>query len=118
MFSDDQTYLISVVTDDRGELLETLVLHYVEDQLSKSFSDIWNYCSSIISSVPLDWKVIIEKFGDPSSQEIEIWKSLFSSAQLTNQLIPQQVFLTSIKFCRSLQFESNSFTFFKMIFIS
>lgn len=72
MLSDDEKHLVSVLTDDRGELVDTLVFHYQEENFSLRYlNDIWNYCTAIMSSVELQWKVVIEKFGELSQKEIE-----------------------------------------------
>ncbi len=81
--SDDGKWLVSVVTDERGELLETLILEITKfTSTQQLLSSLWNFCKQILHLLEViqRWNIVMGKFGDFTLDEIQ---GMFFIQQLT-----------------------------------
>lgn len=72
MLSDCKEYLVSTLTDDRGELLETWVMPYADQNRFALFRTLWDLAKQILNRTQqYNWKIVIGKYGSISPEEMK-----------------------------------------------
>lgn len=89
--SEDQKWLLAVVTDERGELLETVAINIeVADHEQRANTSIrrqscqklLDFIIGIISQTSQQWRIVIGRLGRIGHGELKAWSWLLSKANL------------------------------------
>eukprot|EP01114_Cavostelium_apophysatum_P018482 TRINITY_DN5722_c0_g1_i1.p1 TRINITY_DN5722_c0_g1~~TRINITY_DN5722_c0_g1_i1.p1 ORF type:complete len:1451 (+),score=370.80 TRINITY_DN5722_c0_g1_i1:123-4475(+) len=110
LFSDDNRYAVAAITDDRGEMLDTLtspVNHKEPKPFNAAFKKFWNHCRLMTAQMSIQWRVVIGKLGFISNAELTEWKQLIGESLDKVLLTPQSqysgVHIVSICYDRNMQ---------------
>ncbi|CAM4949581.1 unnamed protein product [Rotaria socialis] len=89
--SDDQRYLLTSCTDDRGELLETCSINIeVPDRHKRkvqyarrvALRKLWDFIMRIITSTTMPWRIVIGRLGRLGHGELKSWGIILSKKNL------------------------------------
>ncbi|CAF3847930.1 unnamed protein product, partial [Rotaria magnacalcarata] len=89
--SDDQRYLLTSCTDDRGELLETCSINIeVPDRHKRKVQyarrvallKLWDFIMRIITNTTMPWRIVIGRLGRLGHGELKSWGIILSKKNL------------------------------------